>query len=207
MSTSYHTPGVYVAEIPAGPRPIQAVGTSTAVFIGDAPLDSAFVNQARAINNWSEFLRRYTPDRNRKSTLLSNAVYGFFDNGGTRCFIVNTGGDAGLVDALAAAAVEDEIAIVAAPGLTDTRESRRAAQSLRTARGPGCDPRHARGGRRHRAPYAGRDGAGHRLRRRSPAAVTRRPRRLPRTTARSPADSVRARRIAASGPSTSRGSR
>jgi len=117
--TSYHTPGVYVAEIPAGPRPIQAVGTSTAVFIGEAPLDNAFVNQARAVNNWSEFLRRYTPDRNRQSTMLSNAVYGFFDNGGTRCFIVNTGGEAGLVDALAAAAVEDEIAIVVAPGLTD----------------------------------------------------------------------------------------
>ena len=105
MSTSYHTPGVYVAEIPAGPRPIQAVGTSTAVFIGDARLPDAFVNQARAVNNWSEFLRRYTPDQNRKSTPLSNAVYGFFDNGGTRCFIVNTGGKAGLVDALAAAAV------------------------------------------------------------------------------------------------------
>jgi uncharacterized protein len=119
MSLSYHTPGVYVAEIPAGPRPIQAVGTSTAAFIGDAPLPSAYVNQARAVNNWSEFLRTFTPDHGRKSTMLSNAVYGFFDNGGTRCFVVNTGGQPGLVDALAAAAVEDEIAIVAAPGLTD----------------------------------------------------------------------------------------
>jgi len=117
--TSYHTPGVYVAEIPAGPRPIQAVGTSTAVFIGAAQLPNAYLNQARAVNNWSEFLRTFTPDQNRKSTVLSNAVYGFFDNGGTRCFVVNTGGDAGLVDALAAAAVEDEIAIVAAPGMTD----------------------------------------------------------------------------------------
>ena len=117
--TSYHTPGVYVAEIPAGPRPIQAVGTSTPVFIGAAPLSSAYVNQARAVNNWSEFLRTFTPDQNRKSTVLSNAVYGFFDNGGTRCFIVNTGSDGNIVDALAAAAVEDEIAIVAAPGMTD----------------------------------------------------------------------------------------
>ena len=98
--------------------------------------------------------------RNRKSTLLSNAVYGFFDNGGTRCFIVNTGGDAGLVDALAAAAVEDEIAIVAAPDPTDPASHDALLESLRTARGPGCDPRHARGGRRHRAPDAGRDGAG-----------------------------------------------
>ena len=34
MST-YHTPGVYVEEVPALDRPIQAVGTSTAAFIGD----------------------------------------------------------------------------------------------------------------------------------------------------------------------------
>ena len=49
--TAYRTPGVYVQEVPAGPRPIQAVGTSTAVFVGDAPLAKAMVNQARAVNN------------------------------------------------------------------------------------------------------------------------------------------------------------
>jgi uncharacterized protein len=117
--TALHTPGVYVQEIEAGPRPIQAVGTSTAVFIGDAPLGNAMVNQARAVNNWSEFVARYMPEQNRKSTILSNAVYGFFENGGSRCFIVNTGGDDGIQDALAAAAIEDEIAIVAAPGLSN----------------------------------------------------------------------------------------
>jgi uncharacterized protein len=117
--TALHTPGVYVQEIEAGPRPIQAVGTSTAVFIGDAPLGNAMVNQARAVNNWSEFVARFMPEQNRKSTILSNAVYGFFENGGSRCFIVNTGGDDGIQDALAAAAIEDEIAIVAAPGLSN----------------------------------------------------------------------------------------
>ena len=117
--TALHTPGVYVQEIEAGPRPIQAVGTSTAVFIGDAPLRNAMVNQARAVNNWSEFVARFMPEQNRKSTILSNAVYGFFENGGSRCFIVNTGGDDGIQDALAAAAIEDEIAIVAAPGRSD----------------------------------------------------------------------------------------
>jgi len=117
--TALRTPGVYVQEVPAGPRPIQAVGTSTAVFIGDAPLANAMVNQARAVNNWSEFVARFMPDHDRKSTVLSNAVYGFFENGGSRCFIVNTGGDDAVDDALAAAAIEDEIAIVAAPGRSD----------------------------------------------------------------------------------------
>lgn len=117
--TALHTPGVYVQEIEAGPRPIQAVGTQTAVFIGDAPLGNAMVNQARAVNNWSEFVARFMPPQNRKSTILSNAVYGFFENGGSRCFIVNTGGEDGIQKALAAAAIEDEIAIVAAPGRSD----------------------------------------------------------------------------------------
>jgi Bacteriophage tail sheath protein len=119
--TTYRTPGVYVQEIPAGPRPIQAVGTSTAAFIGEAPLADAMVNEARACNNWSEFVARFMPEeeKDRKSTVLSNAVYGFFENGGSRCFIVNTGAGGDVDDALAAAAIEDEIAIVAAPGLTD----------------------------------------------------------------------------------------
>jgi phage tail sheath protein FI len=119
--TTYRTPGVYVQEIPAGPRPIQAVGTSTAAFIGEAPLADAMVNEARACNNWSEFVARFMPEeeKDRKSTVLSNAVYGFFENGGSRCFIVNTGTGADVDDALAVAAIEDEIAIVAAPGLTD----------------------------------------------------------------------------------------
>jgi Bacteriophage tail sheath protein len=119
--SAYRTPGVYVQEVAAGPRPITAVGTSTAVFIGDAPRAKALVNQARAVNNWSEFVARFMPEeeKDRKSTVLSNAVYGFFENGGTRCFIVNTGGEAGVDDALAAAGIEDEIAIVVAPGRSD----------------------------------------------------------------------------------------
>jgi uncharacterized protein len=117
--TALHTPGVYVQEVEAGPRPIQAVGTSTAAFIGDAPLESAMENQARAVNNWSEFVARFMPEQNRRSTVLSNAVYGFFENGGSRCFIVNTGGQDSIEAALAAAAIEDEIAIIAAPGRSD----------------------------------------------------------------------------------------
>ena len=119
--TTLHTPGVYVQEVSGGDRPITAVGTSTAAFIGEAPLADAMVNQARAINNWSEFVARFMPgeEKDRKSTVLSNAVYGFFENGGSRCFVVNTGKGLDVDDALAVAAIEDEIAIVAAPGLTD----------------------------------------------------------------------------------------
>ena len=49
MATTYETPGVYVEEKPGGPRPIQAVGTSTAGFVGIAPNEKAFLNEAVSI--------------------------------------------------------------------------------------------------------------------------------------------------------------
>jgi phage tail sheath protein FI len=118
---SYLSPGVYVEEIDSGTRPIEAVGTSTAGFVGTAPNPDAFVDEAVAINNWSEFRRRYVRDGD-KGTDLANAVYGFFLNGGSRCYVVNTKADgaiAGKGRGLDALAAIDEIAIIAAPGRTD----------------------------------------------------------------------------------------
>jgi phage tail sheath protein FI len=48
---------------------------------------------------------------------LSHAVYGFFNNGGTRCYVVRVTDEANIDTALAALELVDEIAIVAAPGL------------------------------------------------------------------------------------------
>jgi len=117
-------PGVYVQEVSGGARPIEAVGTSTAGFVGEAPKIAAHVNQAVPINNWSEFVREFV-DEKSSSTPLYQAVYGFFQNGGSRCYVVNVGkggqiGGGGLqpvgLDLLAQI---DEIAIIAAPGYTD----------------------------------------------------------------------------------------
>jgi hypothetical protein len=91
MATTYLTPGVYVEEIAGGARPITPVGTSTAAFVGEAPKADAHVNEAVAINNWSQFLREFLPADGGQSTPLSHAVYGFFYNGGSRCYVVNVG--------------------------------------------------------------------------------------------------------------------
>ena len=94
---TYLAPDIYVEEVPGGARPIQAVGTSTAGFIGVAPDATAYMDRSpadrvRAINNWSEFMREFFhPDS--ASTPLSQAVYGFFLNGGRRCYVVNVGRD------------------------------------------------------------------------------------------------------------------
>ena len=121
---TYLTPGIYIEEVQTGARPIEAVGTSTAAFIGVAPNPDARLHEAYGINNWSQFLKEYSVE-NAASTPLAQAVYGFFQNGGGRCFIVNIGAKKELtgggkqrkgVDTLEEV---DEVAIVAAPGFTD----------------------------------------------------------------------------------------
>lgn len=56
-----------------------------------------------------------------QSTSLTHAVYGFFQNGGTRCYVVNIGTtkDASLQAGLDRLKRVDEIAIIAAPGYSD----------------------------------------------------------------------------------------
>ncbi len=50
---------------------------------------------------------------------LVHAVYGFFNNGGSRCFVVRITSATDLDAALSAFAAIDEIALVAAPGIID----------------------------------------------------------------------------------------
>jgi hypothetical protein len=121
---NYSTPGIYIEELPGGPRPIQAVGTSTAGFVGEAPNPEAHVNRGVPIDNWSQFVREFVPE-GAASTALSNAVFGFFQNGGRRCYVVNVGrggaiGGGGRTRVgLGVLEEVDEVAIVAAPGYAD----------------------------------------------------------------------------------------
>lgn len=75
---------------------------------------------AKLCTNFSEF-RKFFGDFSLDAgqNTLAHAVYGFFDNGGTRCFVVRITDDTGLEAALTAFAAVDEIAIVAAPGIVD----------------------------------------------------------------------------------------
>jgi uncharacterized protein len=110
-------PGVYVREVPSGSRPIGMVGTNTAGFLGIAPDRQAPVGEPVVCNNWTEFQTTFVGAAT-EGTDLARGVYGFFSNGGGRCYVVNIGRDAplGLRDGLEAFKALDEIAIVAAPG-------------------------------------------------------------------------------------------
>jgi hypothetical protein len=82
---------------------------------------SAAAGEIKLITSWSEFKKHFgdfSTDSGHR--YLAHAVYGFFNNGGTRAFVVREKGTAQIVtSALPKFEAIDEIAIVAAPGATD----------------------------------------------------------------------------------------
>lgn len=84
MPRRYKAPGVYVQEISAGPRVIEAAETSLTAFVGTAgqgPLD-----EPTAVRSLAEFSREF--GETSDAYPLSHAVRQFFDNGGRRAVIV-----------------------------------------------------------------------------------------------------------------------
>lgn len=95
MSPSYLSPGVYMEEVDKGTKPIEAVGTAVAAFIGFTEKAEevrngqtvSLLGKPTLITNWSQYVQKfggfvpgtYTPD----------SVYGYFANGGGNCYIVS----------------------------------------------------------------------------------------------------------------------
>jgi uncharacterized protein len=94
---TYLTPGVYVEEVSSGKKPIEGVGTAVAAFVGLAP--GGPVNVPMRISNWSQFARIFgdttTPDNGpfMEGAYLAHSVYGYFQNGGSLCWVVRVGAD------------------------------------------------------------------------------------------------------------------
>src|SRR5215469_18618403 len=95
----YLSPGVYVQEVDSGPRPIEGVGTAMAAFVGFAP--SGPTNHPVLITNWSQYVDTFgrLEDGGRRNphlpgAYLSHAVYGYFLNGGGRCYVTRLAGNA-----------------------------------------------------------------------------------------------------------------
>jgi hypothetical protein len=143
----YTAPGVYVEEPPAAVRPIAGAGTSTAGFVGiiheqgikmPKELDGTSKVLAPAgepvlVTSWESF-RSSFGDIQRYNFVLAHAVYGFFNNGGSRCYVAwikldekekeqrfpaEANQDA-VKKALGKFKAVDEIAVIAVPGATDS---------------------------------------------------------------------------------------
>ena len=140
MPSTYLSPGVYVEEVPSASAPIAGVGTSTAGFIGvkgsqtssesettetetlaQNPLTAT--EEVKLCTNFGEFKKffgDFSEDTNQN--ILAHAVYGFFRNGGTRCYVVQIDSEDNIDSALNEFEAIDEIAIVAAPGIISGRD-------------------------------------------------------------------------------------
>lgn len=121
---NYLSPGVYMEEVDRGTKPIEAVGTAVAAFVGYTEKAEdvkngktvSLVGKATLVTNWSQYVQKfgglipgaYTPD----------AVYGYFANGGSICYIVS-------VKTLGASAGDATVkpAVAAVPSLADKRRN------------------------------------------------------------------------------------
>lgn len=95
----YLSPGVYVEEVDRGPKPIEGVGTAMAAFVGfsekaeylrqiDGELVTEdLINRPQLVTNWSQYVERYGSFV--AGTYMPHAVYGYFNNGGSRCYVVS----------------------------------------------------------------------------------------------------------------------
>ena len=94
----YLSPGVYVEEVPAGPRPIQGVGTSTTGVVG---ITERGPTTPRLVTSWGDFLRWFGDVMDENVSFTSYGARGFFENGGQRLFVARVTSD----DAVAAGMV------------------------------------------------------------------------------------------------------
>jgi phage tail sheath protein FI len=101
-------PGVYIEEVTSGARPIEAVGTSTAAFVGLTQKGPA---EAMRVTSWSEFQRLYGGFI--VDGWLPHSVFQFFNNGGRQCYIVRVIPD----DVVAANVTVKNRAATAGPGI------------------------------------------------------------------------------------------
>lgn len=102
MALTYASPGVYVEEVDRGTKPIEAVGTSLAAFIGVTAeasikvLDPAtgkkvpkekVLNKPTLVTSWTQFTDIFGDFI--AGAYLPDAVYGYFANGGGPCYVTS----------------------------------------------------------------------------------------------------------------------
>ncbi len=95
----YLSPGVYVEEVDRGPKPIEGVGTAMPVFIGfSEKAESTYTEdgdritvdltgRAELVTNWTQYNQKFGGFVS--GSHMPTAVYGFFQNGGSRCYVVS----------------------------------------------------------------------------------------------------------------------
>ncbi|MCK4796035.1 MAG: phage tail sheath family protein [Spirochaetes bacterium] len=81
----YQTPGVYVEEVDSVSKPIEMGATNTVGFLGVA--EKGPVGEPTLVTNWAHYNRVF--GGLHTGGWLGHAIYLFFQNGGTKCYINN----------------------------------------------------------------------------------------------------------------------
>jgi uncharacterized protein len=102
MALSYASPGVYVEEVDRGTKPIEAVGTSIAAFIGitaeasmkainaatgERVVVESRLNKPTLVTSWTQYTDIF--GEFLSGAFLPDAVYGYFANGGGPCYVTS----------------------------------------------------------------------------------------------------------------------
>ncbi|MEH2298081.1 MAG: phage tail sheath C-terminal domain-containing protein [Nostoc sp.] len=93
----YKAPGVYIEEFDRGSRPIEGVSTAVAGFVGftEDVRDDAELFKPMLVTTWTQYLNYFSRPNSDGFTdfnaYLPFAVYGYFMNGGGRCWVTSIG--------------------------------------------------------------------------------------------------------------------
>jgi hypothetical protein len=122
--------------------PARASGTDTATiktqgykWVSHAL--AALAKQAYLVTSWTQYVKQFgdfiedpagvavttgTPALSSGQVNLAHAVFGFFNNGGSSCYVIRITAAADLDDALAVLAAINDVTMVAAPGLSSATD-------------------------------------------------------------------------------------
>ena len=107
---NYLRPDVYVEEVNTGEKPITSTATSIGAFVGVTARGQ--VGKAIQVTSWTDFVNKFAKGMATpflRSSDLAHAVYGFFQNGGSVCYVTRV-----AIDSMAKAQiVESDLTITA----------------------------------------------------------------------------------------------
>src|SRR4051794_30942577 len=86
---SYLSPGVFMEEVSAGAKPIEAVGTATAAFVGFT--EKGPVNRPTLVTSWPQYTREFGEFVD--GAYLPLAMFNYFMNGGGNAYVVRVGAE------------------------------------------------------------------------------------------------------------------
>ena len=117
MATMLH-PGVYVREIPGGPRSIEGVPTSTTIFVGETERGPSTPTRILGRSQYERLFggyRRHVAGGVPERLLMPYSLDGFFNNGGSQAYVLR----AIAADAVTAfrSSDGDEVIEASSPGL------------------------------------------------------------------------------------------